>query len=208
MYNLFVKKRIEYTKQTYNGINFDSLTELNFYQAHEGLVDRCEESFEIWKSLCGEESITYTPDFIANDGTFIEIKGAAEPKYWNEGFVARLPIIRDFFARQNLKFVILVPQAGKWVSPLEAKESKRENLLEAQKEIKTIWNLIYERKSLKQAEKDYLVGVLTAPMPKWLGLRRGSMVKKARQLTILRGKLKSAKCPYAALNNILLKGNI
>lgn len=203
-----MKKRIDYIRQTYKGIEFDSLTELNFYQAHESAVRRCEESFVVWESHDKLESITYTPDFIANDGTYIEIKGASEPKYWNEGFVAKLPIIRDYFARQNIKYVILVPQAGKWVSPLEAKTQKRENLLEAQKEIKTIWNLIYERKSLKQDEKDYLVSVLTAPMPKWLGLRRGSMVKKARQLTIFRAKLKSAKCPYAALNNILLSSNV
>lgn len=193
-------KRIEYVKQTYKGINFDSLTELNFYQQYEHKVVRCEQTIKVWESFDGLDWFDYTPDFYdESTNTYIEIKGTHKQQYWNEGFVAKLPIIKAYFREKNVNFVILVPSPSGFTTVECAKVAFTDKRLEAQKEVAVIWNLLYERKALKQDEKSRLVDLLVSREAKWVVMRKGIMKDKAKKLVEIRAKLLPAKDRLAVL---------
>lgn len=174
---------------TYNNIKYDSRTELLFHQTYPNLV-RNEQSFTLWESGDGADTITYTPDFydpIRN--IYIEIKGSyfgfAEPE-----FTLRWKLAKDYFGKRAL--ICLIPFNGEWLYPEMVKEAKKGLKMENTASLNEIIRLL-KRKKLSNEEKDTLIALITDPKAAWVTSRNKAIVNKRKPIMEIRHKLNTLK---------------
>lgn len=183
----------------HNGIQYDSQTELNFHLTYPKLI-RNELSFAVWVPECGGEPITYTPDFYDKDtNTYIEIKGSTF-QFNETAFQLRWKLAKDYFAKNKMGLVALIPLNGVWLQPKDVKVAKNTLKKQNTRELNDILALM-NRKTLKEWEKHYLIYLICNPVADWVKARKGAIVKKKKPIMLLRTKLLRAKDKYKLLQS-------
>lgn len=172
----------------YDGLKFDSATEIEFYKQYGDKYKRNEKSFILWYGTKTDNKITYTPDFI-REGVWIEIKGIKD-----DLFSLREKLIMEYCAINNIKYYLLQydKQAGKFDSIENIRKRKNGRVSNANDQLKTLWNLWAERKNLKDEEYQYIVNIMFNEN-KYSHLRNGKMVKKARLFNSIKRNIKNTK---------------
>lgn len=196
-------KRTKRTVVEYEGIKFDHPTEVEFYRQyrHNGFT-RNTQSFTVWTGELSGDTITYTPDFIHEQRKiWIEVKGLKD-----DLFSLREKLIKEYCQRKGIQYRMVQWDAklAKFSTEDGIKQRKHDDLLKAQQQLKDLWYLWDERKSLTDDEYKQITHTLLNDNH-FSYLRKGIMVKKAKHFTELKRKLKDIKEPWQKLKRLHLE---
>ena len=186
--NHFTKRVVHH----HDGLSFDSLTEVEYYKRfnQKGYM-RNEKKFIIWSGSHGGGSISYTPDFIKKENEktiWVEVKGVKHAV-----FALREQLIKEYCKVNKIMYIMvqLDKVDNKFKTEADMKNAKSKRVLSAQEELKVLWNLWDERKSLTEDEYKTVLEMIENNTYSYL--RTGRMVQKAKYFNQIKRKLKNIK---------------